>query len=124
MTFDEIVIIVGGLFFGFVMVSAFLAQDNNDTSNRATKKENSNSANKSAENKNPSVEESIETTWYKTLEVSESAAMSEINIKYKQKIREYHPDKVASLGEELRHLAECRAKEINSAYEFAKRFKR
>jgi DnaJ-domain-containing protein 1 len=34
---------------------------------------------------------------------------------------EYHPDKVASLGPELRALAEKKSKEINAAYEFFKK---
>ena len=29
---------------------------------------------------------------------------------------EYHPDKVASLGKEIRELAERKSKEINAAY--------
>jgi DnaJ like chaperone protein len=32
-------------------------------------------------------------------------------------MKEYHPDKVAALGVELRELAEAKAKAINSAYE-------
>ncbi len=31
-------------------------------------------------------------------------------------MQEYHPDKVAHLGSELRRLAEHKAKEINAAY--------
>ena len=46
---------------------------------------------------------------------------SEVN--YHLKIREYHPDKVASLGKELKELAEFKSKEINSAYEYAKNLK-
>jgi DnaJ like chaperone protein len=34
---------------------------------------------------------------------------------------EYHPDKVAQLGEELRILAEAKSKEINAAYSEALR---
>jgi hypothetical protein len=35
---------------------------------------------------------------------------------YRERMRQYHPDKVASLGIELRELAERKAKEINEAY--------
>lgn len=34
-------------------------------------------------------------------------------------MRQYHPDKVASLGPELRDLCECKTKEINIAYDRA-----
>jgi len=36
-------------------------------------------------------------------------------------MKEYHPDKVAGLGAELRELAERKAKEINMAFEELKR---
>lgn len=36
---------------------------------------------------------------------------------YRDRIREYHPDKVAHLGLELRELAETKSKQINAAYE-------
>jgi hypothetical protein len=42
----------------------------------------------------------------------------EVKRAYRNKIREYHPDKVAHLGSELRDLAECKSKEINAAYEY------
>jgi DnaJ like chaperone protein len=35
---------------------------------------------------------------------------------YRSLIRQYHPDKVANLGEELRELAEVKSKAINKAY--------
>jgi DnaJ like chaperone protein len=45
--------------------------------------------------------------------------MEEIQAAYKSLIRQYHPDKVASLGEELRNLAEQKSKAINVAYKEA-----
>jgi DnaJ-domain-containing protein 1 len=42
----------------------------------------------------------------------------ELKQAYRDRIREYHPDKVAHLGSELRQLAERKAKEINAAYEY------
>lgn len=38
-----------------------------------------------------------------------------------KRVSEYHPDKVATLGEELRKLAEEKTKQINEAYEHLKR---
>ena len=45
------------------------------------------------------------------------AAPEEIKEAYRQRMREYHPDKVAHLGPDFRSLAERKAKEINEAYE-------
>jgi DnaJ like chaperone protein len=57
--------------------------------------------------------------WYEVLEVSAYANITQIKAAYRKKIALYHPDKVAGLGSELRHLAEIRAKEINVAYALA-----
>lgn len=50
-------------------------------------------------------------------ELSQSCSLEELNLKYKEIIRLYHPDKVAELGEEIRVVAEKKTKEINGAYE-------
>ena len=57
--------------------------------------------------------------WFRVLEVPQTASREEIVSAYKQKISEYHPDKVAQMGEELRALAESKSKQINAAYEAA-----
>jgi len=43
--------------------------------------------------------------------------MSKIRRAYLGLMRQYHPDRVMTLGPELRELAEQKAKEINRAYE-------
>ncbi len=55
-------------------------------------------------------------SWYEILEVSPTASVDEIQNAYKQMIKQYHPDKVATLGKEIRDLAEHKSKEINGAY--------
>lgn len=131
MTTNEIIVIIGGLFFGFVTMKALLASkdesnNNKNNSSNSSKKESdyADFENKTFKEKPADKLENIATSWYKILEVSESATMLEISSQYKRKIRDYHPDKVASLAKEFKDLAEFRAKEINAAYEFAKRFKR
>ncbi len=57
--------------------------------------------------------------WHEVLEVSELATVEQIRTAYKQKISQYHPDKVADMGLEIRELAETRSKEINAAYDQA-----
>ncbi len=54
---------------------------------------------------------------FTVLGVSRNATFEEIRRAYRTKMREYHPDKVASLGAELRELAERKAKQINEAFE-------
>lgn len=44
----------------------------------------------------------------------------ELKKKYFEKVKEYHPDKVASLGEALRQVAHDEMQKINAAYEFLK----
>ena len=54
--------------------------------------------------------------WYEILNVSPSASAEEIQAAFRAEIGKYHPDRVASLGFELRALAESRSKKINNAY--------
>jgi hypothetical protein len=51
------------------------------------------------------------------LGVSPNATPEEIKQAYRQLAGQYHPDKVAHLGEEFRQLAEKRFKEIQEAYQ-------
>jgi DnaJ like chaperone protein len=59
----------------------------------------------------------------KLLSVPVNATTDEIKSAYKKRIMEYHPDRVATLGEELRTLASAKTQEINSAYNFLKNYK-
>ena len=54
--------------------------------------------------------------WHAVLGVSPDATHDEIVSAYRAQMSQYHPDKVASLGTDIRALAEQRAKEINAAY--------
>tara|TARA_Y100000588_G_scaffold87067_1_gene92699 strand:- start:115 stop:900 length:786 start_codon:yes stop_codon:yes gene_type:complete len=42
----------------------------------------------------------------------------EIKKKYRELMTQYHPDKVRSMGDEIREVAERKAKEINEAYDY------
>ena len=53
---------------------------------------------------------------YDVLEVSASASQAEIRAAYQRLVRQYHPDRIADMGPELRALAEEKTKEINAAY--------
>ena len=57
--------------------------------------------------------------WYVVLDVDRSASRSEITAAYRTRISQYHPDKVARMGPEIRALAEQKSAEINAAYQAA-----
>ncbi len=59
--------------------------------------------------------------WNVVLEVSADASIDEIKNAYRRRINSYHPDKVATLGKEIREVAERKSKEINAAYNAAMR---
>jgi DnaJ like chaperone protein len=59
--------------------------------------------------------------WYVVLEVDPDAPASAIKRAYHERLMEYHPDKVARLGVEIRNLAEVVTREITAAYEEAGR---
>jgi len=54
--------------------------------------------------------------WHDVLGVAPDATHEQIVTAYRARMSEYHPDKVASLGPDIRALAEQKAKEINAAY--------
>ncbi len=57
------------------------------------------------------------------LGIDESAAPMQIKAAYLKKIKEYHPDKVETLGGELKQLAAKKTLQINSAYQFLRKAK-
>ena len=52
------------------------------------------------------------------LRLARSATLDDLKRAYRDRVRDYHPDRVAHLGSELRDLAEEKTKEINAAYEY------
>jgi DnaJ like chaperone protein len=59
--------------------------------------------------------------WWRILEVAASASKEEIVCKYRRKVQQCHPDRVAGLAPEFVQLAEERTKALNLAYEQAMR---
>lgn len=54
--------------------------------------------------------------YHALLGTTPSSTNEQVRHAYREKIAQYHPDKVANLGAELRALAEERTKAINEAY--------
>ena len=58
---------------------------------------------------------------YGILGVGESASDDDIEAAYRRLMSEFHPDRVAGAGPEIRELAERRTREANAAYDQIKR---
>jgi DnaJ like chaperone protein len=112
MTFTEgTVIIVGGAV-GYWIVSELIARLGSHKAERTSSS--GETGNRSNDAKQP--------VWCAVLEVGVDASLEEIRRSYRALMSQYHPDKVALLGKELRDLAECKSKAINSAYRDALRW--
>jgi DnaJ-domain-containing protein 1 len=58
---------------------------------------------------------------YAVLGIPRSASSDSIQAAYRARMREYHPDKVAHLGEELQSLAHEKSQQIQRAYQELRR---
>ena len=54
---------------------------------------------------------------YRILEIDPSATDEEVKKAYRKMAIKYHPDKVATLGEDVQKAAEEKFKAVNQAYE-------
>jgi DnaJ-domain-containing protein 1 len=101
MTFTEVAVVVFGLFVGYWVVSK-LFFPSRPTSAGPRPEPPSNSTPPAA--------------WHEVLQVLPDAAPDTIRDAYKRMISKYHPDKVESLGQELKELAASKSRDITSAY--------
>ena len=111
---SEYLVILIGLVFGYLIVSKFLSRSSGG-------KESPNQREPYNQYEHDSIPSSHPISWESVLGVLESASVEEIRKAYKVLMSQYHPDKVASLGSDLRALAERKSKEINVAYRQAMR---
>ena len=112
MSSTEILVTLGGLYFGYWVVSKLFA-GKLLVQTAAGAQSNFPNAVRDAESASPA--------WFTVLNISPSATPDEIRQSYRTLVSQYHPDKVATLGAELKAVAERKSKEINVAYEEAKR---
>ena len=54
---------------------------------------------------------------WQVLEIAPGASAEEVRHAYREKLRQYHPDRVDGLGEEFQRIAHQRTLEIRAAYE-------
>jgi len=55
------------------------------------------------------------------LKISKNASNDEIKAAYKERMKEYHPDRLENLGNELQELAKRKTQEINEAFTLIKK---
>jgi DnaJ like chaperone protein len=58
---------------------------------------------------------------YRILEIETSAKDEEVKKAYRRMAMKYHPDKLASMGEEFQHAAQEKFREVNEAYQAIKK---
>ncbi|MEO8162109.1 MAG: DnaJ domain-containing protein [Arenimonas sp.] len=58
---------------------------------------------------------------YAVLGVASDASDEELEQAWRRRMSEYHPDRVANAAQEIRDIADLRAREINQAYDQIKR---
>jgi DnaJ-domain-containing protein 1 len=119
-TLGEIIVSLVCLAAGYWLVSKVLGtRDAVDRAEPSIETDSTSSANPDGQE---SAEEGVTySNWFRVLEVSEHASPEEVKTAYKRKISQYHPDKVAQMGEEIRALAGRKSQQINAAYELGMR---
>jgi DnaJ like chaperone protein len=121
MTTKEIVVIIGCLFLGYWLVNKYLNNNRSTAFNWKGFKPNQDTDSTSSNSPHDEYSNDyIKENWFVILEVTRDAPPDQIALAYKQKISQYHPDKVDKLGPEFRELAEKKAKQINAAYKFGR----
>jgi DnaJ like chaperone protein len=116
----EIFAILVGLLVGYFAVSKLIGTKPDPQPQKPNPNANPNAnqnQNQNTSSQPPPREEEENLAWYEVLKVSPHASADEIHSAYKSQIRQYHPDKVASLGPEIKALAESKSKAINRAYQ-------
>jgi DnaJ-domain-containing protein 1 len=98
-----------------------LAKQEHDARRNAERGADSESGQKNGAKAPPPHEDEAPKIWHEILEVSPTARPEEIKVAYRRMITLYHPDRVNGLGLELRAIADRRAKEINAAYDTARK---
>lgn len=120
---EVLVVVVFGLI-GYWIVSALISPNRNSAQGESHASEPGDRNSQGSKN-NSSVHnsEDMATNWFNILDVPQTASSEMITSAYKRKISQYHPDKVASLGDELKDLAEAKSKQINTAYNYIKKIR-
>ena len=126
MTSMEFLVVVVFALLGYWIVGAFLNRRPPGASNSSANASHTDAEAKARESQQEQAarDDSIADAWYRVLGVPENASKEQITEAYKKMISQYHPDKVAHLGHDLRDLAETKSKQINAAYDYSMKLRR
>jgi len=118
MTWAEIGTAVVGLVLGYLCISYLVSGGTPPASGESRNGPAGEGADAAGDrDKGPSAgDRAAPTPWSTVLGVSPDADPAAIREAYRHLISQYHPDKVAALGPELREFAERKSKEITAAY--------
>ena len=126
MTITELTVVVVCLVVGYWLVSRLLpggaTKKTKASSEDPPRQRSEQKADRDDEPPRPRYSEH-EPQWWDVLGVPSTASVAEIKRAYQSLVRQYHPDKVATLGVEIRELSERKTKELNVAFEQAMRQK-
>jgi DnaJ like chaperone protein len=111
MSATEIIVGIGCLALGYWLVSVFLPH--------ATKTGTDDPGTRAEDGEQASTRSTGQKHWSDVLGVAPDAGRDTITAAYKRCIAQYHPDKVATMGPEIRDVAQRRSTEINAAYDEA-----
>jgi DnaJ-domain-containing protein 1 len=113
------VVIMG--FIGYTLVGWLIDKLKNNFSKNS--KDSTSNFNHSKHDEEQQSSNKNESDWATILGVRPTASNDEIKNAYRALIRQYHPDKVSSLGKEFQEIAELKSKQINNAYDRAKKIR-
>ena len=118
---NDWIVILGCLVFGYVVVSFLMGGrrpgQGGTKAPTAAGHDAGATAHDEATAQAPAVDEPPH--WSEVLDVARDASVDDIRAAYRRLISQYHPDKVATLGQALRDLAEVKSREITHAYRVA-----
>ena len=110
MTLTEALVVLSGLGIGYWFVSMFLRPARSDMAD----------ADREAARERPEglggAPRDDDRPWHEVLGVLPDATDAEIVEAYRARVAQYHPDRVAQMGPEIRALAERKTAQINRAY--------
>ena len=114
MTLTEGLVVLSGLGIGYWFVSMFLrpARPGAADADREAARERLDGFGDAPAGKDP--------PWHEVLGVRPDATSAEIAGAYRSKVAQYHPDRVAQMGPEIRALAEQKTAQINRAHDAAR----
>jgi DnaJ-domain-containing protein 1 len=128
MSGTELFVVLMGSVCGYVIIAWVIGRIRRDRANtdENTASHASEATSRSEQGHGPRMRDDywIRNHWDEVLEVQRHASLEEIKAAFREKIRQYHPDRTEGLAPELRSLAEMRAKELNAAYAWALRDRR